>query len=280
MKIRLLWILAAGSLLLANACKSNFEQIRLSGDPKKIYESANTYYNKGDYQRAQTLYELIIGAFRGQPEAEEIYFKYADTYFQLEQYILASYYFKNFSNTFSLSEKREKADFMSAFCNFKLSPTFRLDQTYTKQAIDGFQLFVNTYPNSERVVQCNQLIIELRSKLERKAFEQGKLYYNLRQYQAAMHSLDNLLKDFPDTDNSEEIRFLILRSAYKLAENSIITKQDERYAEALEKAEEYLSRYSDSKHAKEAANIRDASLENLKDYDYDGYQNPSARLGS
>jgi len=280
MKIRPLWIIAASAFLLVTACKSNFEQIRLSGDPKQIYEAANTYYNKGDFQKAQTLYELIIGAFRGQPEAEEIYFKYAQTYYELEQFILASYYFKNFSNTFTISDKREEADFMSAFCNFKLSPTFRLDQTYTKQAIDGFQLFVNTYPNSQRVVQCNQLIDELRAKLEKKGFEQGKLYYNLRQYQAAMHSLDNLLKDFPDTDNAEEIRFLILKSAFQLAENSVIVKQDERYAEVLEKSDEFLARYGDGKHAKEAANIRETSLKNLKDYDYDGYQDPSARLGS
>lgn len=280
MKIRPLWIIAAFAFLLVTACKSNFEQIRLSGDPKQIYEAANTYYNKGDFQKAQTLYELIIGAFRGQPEAEEIYFKYAQTYYELEQFILASYYFKNFSNTFTISDKREEADFMSAFCNFKLSPSFRLDQTYTKQAIDGFQLFVNTYPNSQRVVQCNQLIDELRGKLEKKGFEQGKLYYNLRQYQAAMHSLDNLLKDFPDTDNAEEIRFLILKSAFQLAENSVIVKQDERYAEVLEKSDEFLARYRDGKHAKEAANIRETSLKNLKDYDYDGYQDPSARLGS
>ena len=65
--------------------------------------------------------------------------------------------FKNFSNTFPNSEYREESDFMTAYSNYQLSPTFRLDQTYTIKAIEGFQLFANTYPDSKRVEECNRL---------------------------------------------------------------------------------------------------------------------------
>ena len=140
-----------GMSLLLSACKSEFEKIRSSGDVSRIYTKALEYYEQQEYQRAQSLFELIISSYRGKKESEEIYYKYAYTYYHLGQYILASYYFKNFSNTYGASSLREEADFMSAYSNYQLSPTFRLDQTYTNQAIDGFQLFVNTYPNSSRV---------------------------------------------------------------------------------------------------------------------------------
>jgi len=260
------------SLFLVS-CKSEFEKIRASGDTNRIYKKAMAYYESGDYQKAQALFELVISSFRGQQEAEDIYFKYAYTYYHLGQYILASYYFGNFSNTYGTSEYREEADFMAAYSNYQLSPTFRLEQSATLKAIDGFQLFVNTYPNSERVGQCNRLIDEMRLKLEIKAYEGAKLYYDLREYQAAIQSFENVLKDYPDTDNAEEIRFMTVKSAYLLAKNSFVEKQRERYQETLEKGEAFLDRYDDSRYQKEVANYVDESKQSLKDLDNVRYQN-------
>ena len=38
------------------------------------------------------------------------------------------------------------------------SPDFTLDQDNTYKAIESLQLFINMYPKSERVSECNQLI--------------------------------------------------------------------------------------------------------------------------
>lgn len=269
-----------GMSLLIGACKSEFEKIRASGDVDRIYTKALEYYDQEEYQKAQTLFELIISSYRGKKEAEDIYYKYAYTYYHLEQFILASYYFKNFSNTYGASSLREEADFMSAYSNYQLSPTFRLDQTYTEEAINGFQLFVNTYPNSSRVGECNRLIDEMRNKLEKKAYESAKLYFDLREYQASIQTFDNVLKDFPDTRNAEQIRYMIIRSAYLLAKNSFVDKQKERYQDARDRASEFLLRFPDSGYTKEVNSIYNESRESLNKLDNVGYQNPSARAGS
>ena len=151
-------------MLLSSACKSEFEKIRASGDVQLLYEKAVSYYEDGQYQRAQTLFELIINNLRGKVEAEKIYFYYAYTHYHLQKYVLAAYYFKNFTNTFPNSQYREEADFMKGYSNYQLSPSYRLDQSYTQDAINDFQLFVNTYPTSERVNECNRLIDECRAK--------------------------------------------------------------------------------------------------------------------
>ncbi len=274
------FIIGAFAMLLATGCKSPFEAARQSGDPARIYKAANKYYEQKQYQKAQTLYELVVGPYRGKPESEEIYFNYAYTYYYLKQYLTASYYFKNFSDTYSISTKREEADFMAAFSNYQMSPSFRLDQSSTLEAIDGFQLFVNTFPNSERVETCNRLIDELRGKLEKKGFEEGKMYFNTRNYQAAMHSLENLLKDFPDTDNASEILYYIIKSANLMAENSVLLKKEKRFQDVLERSTEFLARYPDSSFAKEVRNIRSDALKKLKRKDDDGYQEQSARARS
>ena len=236
-------ILLAFAILLIGSCKSEFEKIRASGDPKMVLAKANAYYANEDYQKAQTLYELVIASYRGQIEAEDIYYKYAYTYYHLEQYILASYYFNTFIRTYSTSDRKEEVSFMSAYCNYQMSPTYRLDQTYTEKAIDEFQTFINTYPQSDRVSESNDLIDEMRKKLEIKAFEEGKLYYDIKRYEASIQSFENLLKEFPETIAAEEVRFLIANAAYLLASNSFVEKQEKRYTLAVAKANNYTETF-------------------------------------
>ncbi len=271
-----LFIALVGLSLIGTSCKSEFEKVRSSGDVNRIYERAQEYYENEEYQKAQTLYEIVISSFRGRKEAEEIYYKYAYTYYHLEQYILASYYFNNFSNTYATSDLRQEADFMSAYSNYKLSPTYRLDQTYTRKAIDEFQLFVNTYPNSDKVQQCNNLIDAMRAKLELKAFKAAELYFNLRDYQAAIRSFENVLKDFPGTRNVEEIRYMIIRSAFLLAENSFVKKQFPRYSDTAERAEEFLGRYRDSRYADDVRKMLEKSRKVLNNLEDVRYQNKGA----
>lgn len=270
------FVLIFAALLMAaglSSCRSEFEQIRTSGDSKRIYDSAMAYYGAGEYTKAQTLLEICVSNFRGMKEAEDIYFKYAYTYYYLQNYIMSSYYFSNFSQTYSTSSLREDADFMSAYSNYLLSPTFRLDQTYTQKAIDELQLFVNTYPFSERVTECNRLMDELRKKQEKKVFESGKLYYDIRQYQAAIQTFDNLLKDFPDTSNPDEVRYFIVKSAYQYAVNSIIQRKEERFRETLSKAELFLKKYPDSTYASEVRSIVASTDQQLKQLEDVRYQN-------
>lgn len=277
--IRFFGILVIGFALYS--CKSDFETIRTSGDPKLLYKKAMEYYQKEDYQRAQTLLELLVSSVRGTKEAEEVYFKYAYSYFYLENYVLASYYFNNFVNTFGGSALREEAEFMSAFSHYKLAPNFRLDQTYSQKAIDELESFVNTHPESTRIKECNSLIDELRAKQERKSFEAAKLYYNLRYYQAAMQAYENVIKDFPETARAEEVRYLIMRSSYLLAQNSILEKREDRYKQCLKFAEEFLERYPKSQYFDQAKTFQLDSKKQLKILSSNvRYQNQGTRSGS
>jgi outer membrane protein assembly factor BamD len=238
-------------ILLLSACKSEFEKIRTSGDPELLLQKSLEYYKQEEYQRAQLLFELIMSSYRGRQEGEELFFKYAYTFYHLENFMMANYHFKTFAQTYPLSPQREEADFMAAYAHYQLSPVFRLDQSYSLKAIDDMENFVALYPQSERVAECNRIIDDLRLKLEKKTFEEGKLYFKLQQYQSAVNTFENLLKDFPETSNDEEVRYMIFRSAFLRAENSILERRKERYEEALKICGEFLKRYQKSNYRKE-----------------------------
>ena len=251
-------------ILLLAACKSDYELVRTSGDSNKILEAANKYYDQKDYTKAITLYEIILPAMRGRPGGEEMMYKYADAHFLNRSFILAAHYFKNFSDTYGNSPLREDALFMTAYSNYKLSPRFKLDQSSSEKAISGFQLFANTYPNSDRISEVNDLIDELRKKKEIKEFEAGKLYFNMKKYSAAVVTLENMLKNFPGTKDEEEARYLIVKAQYLLAKNSIYTVQEERYSDALKSSERFLKKYTESKFLDDVVEFKKNSLEEIK----------------
>jgi len=244
-----------GILLLMSSCKSEFELVRTSNNPDRIYQTGLKYYEQGEWDKAKSLLELSIPQYRGKEEAEELYYKYANCYYKLGEYILAAHYYNSFSNTFYNSDKKQEAQFMSAYSNYELSPNSRLDQTYTKKAIEEFQKFVNSYPRSERVAECNDLIDEMREKLEQKAFDQGKLYFNLGQYQSSVKSFANLLTEYPGTERSEEVRYIMLKSSYQLAIKSIYEKKRERFEETIKLHDKFKKKHPKSKYASEANDI-------------------------
>ena len=250
--------------LSLTACRSEFERARQSGDPQQILTLADRYYETGQNQKAQMLYELVISDYRGKPEAEQIIYRYAYTHYNMGQYFSSAHYFKNFATTFVNSAFREEADYLAAVSHYKQSPIYRLGQESTYKTIEELQIFVNTYPQSKRVKDCNKLIDELRKKLETKAYNEAKLYFDLRQYQAALHAFENVLIDFPDTENVEKIRYLQIKSSYLLAVNSVYSKKEERFETAMKYVELFLRKYPKSKYKKEIKNIRKDIKNNFK----------------
>jgi len=263
--------------LLTFGCKSEFETIRTSGDAALWLKKANEYYAAEEYQRAQTLYELSIAPYRGKAEAEQIAYRYAYTYYYTGQYVLASYYFKNFATTYGGSTLKEEADFMTAYSNYRLSPVYRLDQSYSVKAIEGFEEFANRYPNSERLNEANLLIDEMRAKMEIKDFESAKLYMDIGRYESAQQSFENVLKDYPETQRGEEIRYLMAKSQYEYATRSYITRQEERFSKDVELINSFLRRYPDSVHADELRDLLKKDQKRLKELKDVRYQSTGSR---
>jgi outer membrane protein assembly factor BamD len=104
-------------------------------------------------------------------------------------------------------------------------------------------------------------------KLEVKAFESAKLYYDLGNFQSAVVGFETLIKDFPETKRKEEIRYLSIKSNYELARNSIFEKKKERLLSGLEKCEYFLDKYSDSKYINEVNKIMAYSKNELKRFE-------------
>jgi len=235
-----------------------------STDPEYKRTMADKYFEKEDYAKAQFLYEDVIQTLKGIKNLENVYYRYAECQFHNKDYYTAAYYFKTFAESYLHSPLREDAMYMIALSHYEDSPQFRLDQDATRKAIESFQLFINAYPQSTKVFEANTKIDELRAKLERKSFTAAELYYNTEDYRAASIAFENVLKEFPESGNSEKISFYIVKSDFEFAKNSIEEKQLERFQKTLKSYYYFIEKYNSAKYKAELDNIFDYTNKQIK----------------
>jgi len=238
---------------MVSSCK--YSKVKKGNDHKAKYEMANMFYEKEKYAKALTLYEDIVPIYRGTEKGQDVFYKYSYCNYYLEDYILAGYYFRKFAETYPKSKMTEDARFMSAYCYYLDAPKSKLDQQTTYKALEEFQLYISKYPNSVKMNQCNELVDKLRDRLEKKSFDNSKLYYNIGYYNAAIIALQNSLNDFPDSEYREEIQFYILKSSYMYAMESINDKQTERFNKTKGYYNDFIKKYPDTKYKKDADKI-------------------------
>ncbi len=230
------------------------------------YTAAVKYFEKEDYTKALTLFEELMIVYKGTSKAEIINYYFAYSNYNLGDYIIAGYQFRNFVKNFPTSTHVEECAYMNAYCFYLNSPTYSLDQVDTRIAIKEFQRFTNQYPQSERIAKCNELLDVLRGKLERKSYENAMLYYDIGDYKAAIVSFANHLKDFPESKHAERFSYLIIRANYLQALNSIESKKQERYKATVDAYIKFIDLYPKSEYLKEAEMVYTSALKNLEKY--------------
>jgi outer membrane protein assembly factor BamD len=145
------------------------------------------------------------------------------------------------------------------------SPNYSLDQSNTIKAIEALQLFINLYPRSDRSAEAGKLIQDLRDKLEIKSFENAKLYLTIGDYKSAVIAFRNSMREYPDTKFAEEMEYLAIQSQYLYAKNSIEAKQEERFTEAIQMANEFAENYPESKFLKDSEQLKKDALKGIEE---------------
>ena len=230
---------------------------------------ANTYYEGKDYRKSQILYEELFPVFKGTPQFDDLYYRYAYAQYYLKDYITAESLFKGYLEVFSNNARAEEVEYMQAFCFYKQSPKAELEQSNTIKAIGMLQIFINTHPESTRIKDAEALVAKCQAKLEKKEALSAQLYYNVSQYRAAALTYTTLLNNYPDSPKGDEYKLMAVRAYYKYATMSIPEKQAERYQKVIVEAEDFQDRFPESKLMKEAERYLTLCKNNLKSLNHE-----------
>jgi outer membrane protein assembly factor BamD len=246
---RIIFLIFIGSFTYSCA---NKELIKPGEPIDSAYEKSMAFYEKGEYSDAAYGFDLVTRMGRGTTYAKEAQYLLADSYFQNRQYLLAASEYERFISYYPQDERREEVEFNRALSYYQQSPRYRLDQTPTMRAIELFQLFNTNYPNSEFVSESAQKIDELRNKLARKNYESGQFYLRTLRYKAAAIYFDLTIDQFPESVWAEQSLLKIIETYVAYAEQSIQSKQIERYQLAVDNYEKFLQLFPQSNYRSDA----------------------------
>lgn len=242
---------------------SGFEKILKSKDYDFKYKKGLEYLKKNDHYRYTTIFEQLVPIYSGTQRADTVEYYYALGNYKQGDYILAGHYFDKFRKTYPRSVFTEEAEYMYAYCYYDSSPRPDLDQDNTQAAIVAFSEFLSKYPKTDKGNKVNALLNELKDKLVEKSFISAKLYFNVSEYKAAIVALKNSVRDYPNSKHREEQLFLILKSSYLLADNSVPEKRRERFQSTVDEYYTFVGEFPQSEYIKDAKRMYDSSMKFL-----------------
>jgi len=233
-----------------------------SDDMGLKYSTSEEYYDEGKYTKAIKLFENLAPQFKGKPQAEKMFYMYAQSLLKTESYYLAAYEFERFVASYPRSEKAEEAAYLSAFCYGQMALPYNLDQKDTYKGLESMQAFIDKYPESKYMPQANEVVTKLTDQIEKKAFENAKLYNTVKDismmnYKSAIVSLNLFIQDFPGSKYKEDALFYKFDSQYNIALNSVESKMKERYLEALAFYDQLFQYYPETKYKEQANAIKE-----------------------
>jgi len=261
MKFRLYIVLIV--LVLASSC-GEYEKLLKSTDSDLKKEKAKEYFAAGQYVKSSELLGQILPRYRATEEAEELNWMYAQSYYGMKDYFMAGSYFKSFVDQFPFGKHAEEANFLVGMCDYKISARAELDQENTKNALEELNIFITRYAYSPKVEECKKMISELQDKLVDKSHNNAKLYYDMKEYKAAVVAINNSLKQYPSSAYREEMMFLKLNSLYLYAVKSMLDKQKTRYQDTLDEYYSFMEEFPKSQYSKDVADIFQKTNKYLK----------------
>lgn len=253
-----------GTLLLAvlsTGCNS-VQQVLKSGRPEVMYQQALDFYEKGKWTKAATLFEGASPYYVGRPQEDSIAFMHAYCKFKNREYGVVTSELDLFRRKHTRSIFLEDAEGMLALSYFYLSPEPTRDQSMTTQALVAINEFMARYPESDKIDEFRKMDQILIERLHDKAFLNAYTYYKIERYKSAIFALKNALREYPESKHREEIMYLIVKSNYELAANSVRDKQTDRYLSMLDSYYSFVAEFPESSYQKELARL----AEHARDY--------------
>lgn len=247
-KVLPLFVVAA---MIMPACKSQYTLLLEGNDIEAKYAAAFDYFNKGKYSKSSSLFESLQMLVSGTEREDSVLYYWGLSNYSMGDYYTAETNFTKFVTTYPYSPLQESAEFLRVDCLYKATLRYELDQTPTYTAMQAISAYMINNPESPNVEICRHMLEDLGERLDRKAFENARLYYKMEDYMAARVAFKNVLRDDADNVYREDILYYSAMSSYKYADMSVKSKQKDRFLVFMDDYLNFIGEYPDSDYRKE-----------------------------
>jgi len=232
--------------------------------PKEAYNKGMEQYKKENYDRALRYFRAVFNYGRGNEWAPDAQFQLALAQRERGKHLVAANEFERFRQLYRNDPRVPRAEYEQAYSYYLRSPRYELDQTHTREALSLFQLFLDRNPNHELAPDAEEKVEELREKLAHKKYDAAAHYEKRDMWPAATVTFEDTFDQYPDTDWADDALFGAVRSYVQYADQSILSKQAERYQKALDHFARLEQLFPDSPHLEEARSLKEEAENKLQ----------------
>lgn len=238
-------------VLATFASCSSIQRVINTDDPDLIFNRGLEYYKGEKWSKAILLFEHCEPYLKGFPQEDSVAYYRAHSYFKNYDYQTSATLFDEFRRTYGRSVFIENAEALYAISLYNMCPSPERDQSTTAAAIIAISEFLSHHPNSEQRDYFFEMTRDLTWRMEERTFLNAYTYYKILRYDSAIIAFRNALKKYPDSHRREDIMYYIVMSAYKFADNSVESKQSDRFMTMLDSYYSFVMEYPESKYRQE-----------------------------
>ncbi len=216
------------------------------------YDRAMKNYEKGKFLNATEDFQVLVYNFPGADFIDSAQYFLAHSYYGNGDYELAAIEFQRLVNSYPQSELSDDAQYMAGVCYVKNTPGhYGLDQEDIKRAITALNNFILDNPDSPLVEEARTMITEAQTKLARKEYENGVLYFKILDYKAAKIYFQFVIDEYTGTEYAPKALFKLAEIEYKQKDYVAASERFNQFIniygnnELIPDANEYLKKMSE-----------------------------------
>jgi len=234
---RMKYLVAAATLSLALAgCSSSKDQVPDS-PPSELYATAQQKLQDGNFKGAITQLEALDNRYPFGPYAQQVQLDLIYAYYKNADLPMAQAAIDRFMRLNPTHPNIDYVLYMKGLTDMALDDSalqgfFGIDRSdrdpeHARAAFRDFSQLLRTYPNSQYATDARKRLVYLKDRLAKYELSVAQFYTKREAYVAVVNRVEQMLKDYPDTQAT--------RTALPLMENAYRKLQLNAEAEKVAK---------------------------------------------
>ncbi|MFD1801935.1 outer membrane protein assembly factor BamD [Mixta tenebrionis] len=219
---RMKYLVAAATLSLALAgCSSSKDQVPDS-PPSELYATAQQKLQDGNFKGAITQLEALDNRYPFGPYAQQVQLDLIYAYYKNADLPMAQAAIDRFMRLNPTHQNIDYVLYMKGLTDMALDDSalqgfFGIDRSdrdpeHARVAFRDFSQLLRNYPNSQYAADARKRLVYLKDRLAKYELSVAQFYTKREAYVAVVNRVEQMLKDYPDTQAA--------RTALPLMENA------------------------------------------------------------
>jgi len=201
----------------ATSC-SAFRRKELVGDDK-VFAKGYSYFERGKNRQAAEYFNRLLDQYPRSRYRTRTQILLAEAYFRDKLYEEAKFLFSHFIQLHPAHADAELAYFRLGDCDFERIKGKDRDQTFTTEALQGYERVLSLYPRSPRREEVEERVRFCKQRLAEHEYTVGRFYLKTKSYSSAAERFRFIVERYPDDDLADDALFFLGEAHRKQEQN-------------------------------------------------------------